>query len=204
MFIKSTVVMKTLIILTVLLLMGMALAQQNYCDSLNIQYEIIHLEFHSGYDVIKIKVPPYLSTAELMDQIRKVVIWPDSPPPRKKTMIYVYKDMDAVGAVSKTGAVYMPGKGFYWDLRDWKPDSSFLRAPTPMEIEIYNVYLDSLLKKGIRMGSDSIKQMVAESYQISPRKLDSIYCQIKWWLEIQKRKKRSVVKLSDDLYLKIK
>lgn len=178
--------------------------QQTYCDSLGICYEIVHMEFHQDYDVIKIKLPPYLSSAEVMEQIRKVIFWPDAPPPKKRTKIYVYRDTDTYGSSSKTGAVYIPGKGFLWDLRDWKPDSSFLRTPTPAEIRIYNTYLDTLLRRPLQWDDSTARRAVSQALGISRSHLDTVYFRVKWWLQVQKRAGRKTVKLNDQLQIIIK
>lgn len=156
-------------------------AQQSAWDTLNIRYEIISQGFSDTEDVIKIRVPPYLSTAEVMEQIKLALQWPGDPPPRKLTRIYVFKDTDQVGDSSQTGAVYIPGKGYVWNLAGWKPIAFPLQDPSLLEKVIYNTLLDSIFAHGASTHNLEIKEKVARKFDITVSKLDSIYWKVKYW-----------------------
>lgn len=161
-----------------LLFLGFCLAQQKP----ERQYSIIQLEFSEEYDVIKVKVPNWLTTSELMEQLRKVLIWPGEQPPTKKTYIYVFKETDQIGARSTTGCVYIPGKGFRWDLRYWHPEMRVTAQPTEDEIEIYNTFVECLLRNGFTFDNQRVRQQIANRYHISVARLDTIYTRVlHWW-----------------------
>ena len=163
-------------------------------DTLNIQYQLVETHYLSMEDVFKIKVPPYLTTAEVMEQIRLAVRWPGDPPPRKITTVYVFRDGQKRGASSKTGGIYVPGKGFRWDMADWEPDVSILEfQPSDKDKLLYNFLLDTLFAAGISSEdmSDStelpIKKAVARDFEMSVAQLDSVYYHVKWWIDLQRR-----------------
>jgi hypothetical protein len=150
-------------------------------DSLNIQYSIVGMMFYQDHDVLKIKVPPWLKSSELVFQIKKAVI-PDDNPPHKKTYIYVFKETDQVGATSKTGAVYTPGRGFRWDLKDWKPTIFSGNTPTAKDFEIYNDFIDTVIREGLTLNNIESRQKVAREHQLTLAQLDSICAYVKYWL----------------------
>jgi len=166
-------------------------AQEVTWDTILVQYQIIHQECTPSYDIIKIKVPPFLSTAEVMEQIRLLLFFPGHPPPKKEIRVYVFKETDPIGSWSKTGCIYKPHKGIFWDLRDWKPDSSWIRMPTEKEINIYNVYLDSLFRHGVPYTDSTmdLKMRVARHFKITPSQLDTIYYRVKLWQDALKRQR---------------
>ena len=167
-------------------------SQQPIWDSLNIQYRLVNTYYNQYENIFKIKVPPYLKTHEVMEQIRLVVQWPGDPPPKKKTVVYVFKEDVPENATSKTGAVYIPGKGFFWDMGDWQPDTSLLHYhPRPEDKFIYNTLLDSLFAHQAFSDIDTgkvkpIKRNVARQFGLSVVELDSIYYRVKWWLNLHK------------------
>jgi hypothetical protein len=184
--------MKIGFIFPLILLFTSAYSQPARWDSLNIQYQLLQSNYFEAEDVIKIKIPPFLSTREVMEQVKLVVQWPGDPPPAKKTTVYVFKENATVGDRSKTGGRYIPGKGFFWDLKDWKPDTT-IRHYTPRFIDrlIYNTLLDSLLDNGIysidfENKEKATKQKVAREFEISVTQLDSIYYRVKWWWDLNK------------------
>ncbi|RMF58457.1 MAG: hypothetical protein D6748_08650 [Calditrichaeota bacterium] len=167
-------------------------SQKAIWDSLNIQYRLVNSYYNQFENIFKIKVPPYLSTSEVMEQIRLVVQWPGDPPPTKRTIVYVFKEDVPEDATSKTGAVYLPGKGFLWDMRDWQPDTSILSyTPTPEDKVIYNTFLDSLFAHQEFSDNSSekvkgLKKNVAQLFDITVSELDSIYYHVKWWLNLHR------------------
>lgn len=179
-------------IFPLILLFNSAYSQSARWDSLNIQYQLLQSNYFEAESVIKIKVPPFLSTREVMEQVKLVVQWPGDPPPVKKTTVYVFKENAVVGDRSKTGGRYIPGKGFLWDLKDWNPDTT-IHHYTPRFIDrlIYNTLLDSLLDNGVysidfESKEKATKQNVAREFEISVSQLDSIYYQVKWWWDLNK------------------
>lgn len=172
------------------------LAQESPWDSLNIQYRLIQNHYQPFEDIIKIKLPPYLSTSEVMEQVKLAVQWPGDPPPRKKTIVYVFKEDAAEGDVSRCGGMYLPGKGFKWDLGDWKPDTSVLSyTPSYLDRLIYNTFLDSMFTNGmytfeLEEQETPTKHKIARHFAITVGALDSIYYHVKWWASIQKSRQR--------------
>ena len=150
-------------------------------DSLNIQYSIVGMMFYQDHDILKIKVPPWMKSSELVFQIKKAVM-PDDNPPHKKTYIYVFKETDQVGATSKTGAVYTPGKGFRWDLKDWRPTIFSGNTPTDEDFEIYNDFIDTVIQEGLTLNNTESRQKVAKKHQLTLARLDSICAYVKYWL----------------------
>lgn len=167
-------------------------AQQAGWDTLNVQYRLLQTNYEPYEDIIKIKVPPHLSTREVMEQVKLVIQWPGSPPPRKKTTVYVFKDADPKGTRSKTGAVYRPGKGYRWDMRDWQPDLSIYQYnPRDRDKTIYNTLLDSMFVNGFfalefEEKDSGIKDNVAKNFDLTVAELDSIYYRVKWWCDLNK------------------
>jgi len=155
---------------------------QNVQDTLDICYEIITQEFNSDETIVKIKLPPYLSTPEVMEQIKLAVQWPGDPPPEETTVVYIFKETDKVGVESKTSAIYVPGKGYKWFLNDWIPTEIHLQEPTVMEKLIYNTLLDSMFAQGLTMDNNmEIKDKIAKQFNMTVPKLDSIYFKVKYW-----------------------
>ncbi len=166
----------------------LATSPAQWHDTLNVQFDILYQEYNEFYNVIKIKLPSHLSTAEVMAQIRLLLFFPGCPPPSKETRVYVFRELDTIGAVSKTGCIYRPGKGFLWDLRDWHPDSSLLTPPTEWEKQVYNEYLDSLFAGGMHLNEykDRAREVVARRHGLTPRQLDTLYYRVKYWWERNK------------------
>jgi len=157
-------------------------AQASTPDSLKIQYAIVGIYFNEDHDIIKIKVPPWLQTSDLMFQIKRAVIWPGEPAPTKLTYIYVFKETDQVGDVSQTGAVYTPGKGFKWSLSSWQPTPKPSGIPTEKDFEIYYVLIDRILQDGATLGDQELRSKVASEFSLTLNELDSIYTFVKYWL----------------------
>ena len=157
-------------------------------DSLQIQYSIVGMYFHEDHDVIKIKVPPWIKTSDLMLQIKRAVLWPGEPPPDKKTYIYVFKETDQVGDVSQTGAVYTPKKGFVWNLSSWKPTQMPEGIPTERDFEIYYYLIDRIIRDGLNFGDRKIRSAVAKEHSLTLSELDSIYVFVKYWLAEEEKK----------------
>jgi hypothetical protein len=169
------------IVLIVCLLAVSLYAQKSSQDTLDIRYEIISQKFHTDETIVKIKLPPYLSTGEVMEQIKLAVQWPGEPPPEKLTYIYVFRDANQIGDSSRTGATYVPGKGFVWQLTEWEPIEFPHKEPTQLEKVIYNTLLDSMFAHGLSMHNVKIKEKVAKKFDITVSKLDSIYFKVKYW-----------------------
>lgn len=170
------------IFLFAILFLNSVLSQTSQ-DSLNILYQIVSQQFLGNENILKIKLPPFLSTVEVMDQIKLSVQWPGEPPPSEKTLIYVFKETDKIGTESTTGAIYIPGIGYKWNLQNWTPMSFDLREPSLQEKLIYNTFLDSMFANGITLNNDDaeIKEVIAKQFNISVSKLDSIYIKVKYW-----------------------
>lgn len=181
-----------LLFISLIMYCGVCFAQKPIWDSLDVQYRILQSHYQPFEDIIKIKVPPHLSTRQVMEQVKMVVQFPGAPPPRKKTIVYVFKDDDRKGATSKTGCIYSPSKGFQWDLRDWHPDLSIYHyEPSIRDKLLYNTLLDSMFTHGFfalefEKEESSIKENVAKQFRISEAELDSIYFRVKWWLNLNK------------------
>ena len=150
-------------------------------DSLNIRYEIVAQNFNAHETILKIKLPPYLSTPEVMEQVRLSVQWPGDPPPKDKTIVYVFKETAKIGDESKTGAIYFPGKGYKWQLEDWTPEEIPLVEPTVKEKLIYNTLLDSIFARGMTIHNEEIKDQIAHQFDMTVSELDSIYLKVKYW-----------------------
>jgi hypothetical protein len=159
-------------------------------DSLKIQYAIVGMQFHEDRDILKIKVPPWLKTSDLMAQIRRAVWWPGNPPPKKKTYVYVFKETDQVGETSKTGAVYMPNQGFHWNLASWKPTQMPGGVPTQNDFALYYYLIDKIIQDGSNFGEQEIRSLVAKEYSLTVKELDSIYVFVKYWLAEEENKKK--------------
>ena len=170
------------IALPILLIMYVCLdAHPSGRDTLNIRYEIVTQSYFRDKDIIKIKVPPFLSTVEVMEQVKLVLQWPGEPPPKKVTSVYVFKETDPVGEISITGGTFIPGKGIAWSLADWKPIELSLSEPTIREKIIYNTLLDTLFARGLSAGDVKVKNRIADKFGITSTKLDSIYFKVKYW-----------------------
>ncbi|RMH79106.1 MAG: hypothetical protein D6681_19445 [Calditrichaeota bacterium] len=158
----------------------------------NVCYQLVNTDYREYETIIKIKLPPYLSTREVMEQIKLVVQWPGEPPPPKRTTIYVFREDADDDAISGTGARYLPGKGFLWDLKDWHPDSSiFQYVPSKLDQVIYNTLLDSMFARGMftpefDSRDFSARKNVARWFNLSVEELDSIYYRVKWWLDLRR------------------
>ena len=168
------------------------LGQATMWDSLNVQYRLIQSNYGIYEDIIKIKLPPHLNTSEVIRQVRMVVQFPGSPPPQKKTTVYIFKDDARVGDRSKNGGVYQPGKGFKWDLEDWHPDGRiFSYEPRDFDFLVYNALLDSMFTNGFYAlefedEESASKQNVARRFDLKVAELDSIYYRVKWWKDLRK------------------
>jgi hypothetical protein len=155
-------------------------------DSLEYSYSIVGMEFYGDHDIIKIKVPPWLKTSELIPQIKRVLFWPGGPPPTKKTYIYVFKETDQTGNSSHTGAIYIPGTGFIWELSDWEPAKIPEGNPTSKDFEVYYEFVDQIVQTGLSFGNTNVKEKVAAEYNLTLTELDSIYSFVKYWISNKK------------------
>jgi hypothetical protein len=179
--IKNEAVIETAIIIILFLLMintGFLIAQ----DSLEYQYSIVGMEFYADHDVIKIKVPPWLKTSEVISQIKAVLFWPDRPAPEKTTYVYVFKETDQIGETSNTGAVFFPDKGFLWSLSDWSPAKIPEQTPSEKDLYIYYSLTDRIIEQGSSFSNIEVKKEIARQYHISTSTVDSIYTFVKYWL----------------------
>jgi len=159
-------------------------------DSLQIQYAIVGMAFHEDHDIIKIKVPPWIKTSDLMAQIKRAVIWPGEPPPEKTIYIYVFKETDQVGDVSQTGAIYTPEKGFIWNLTSWTPIQMPTSIPTKRDFEIYYDLIDQIIQDGSSLENRKIRSSIAREYSLTLPELDSIYVFVKYWLAEKEKRHR--------------
>jgi len=144
-------------------------------DSLQIQYSIVGMHFHEDHDVIKIKVPPWMKSSDLILQIKRAVLWPGEPPPDKITYVYVFKETDQVGEESQTGAVYSPKKGFAWKLSSWEPTQMPAGIPRERDFEIYYDLIDRIIRDGSNFGDWKFRSAVAKEHSLTLSELDSIY-----------------------------
>jgi hypothetical protein len=151
-------------------------------DSLDYSYSIVGMAFYKDHDIIKIKVPPWLKTSELVTQIKRVLFWPGSTPPSKKTFIYVFKETDQIGESSNTGAIYIPKEGFIWKLSDWKPAKIPDSIPSESDFAVYYSLIDQIIKTGSSLDNTMVKKRVAAEHNLSLFQLDSIYSMVKYWL----------------------
>lgn len=156
-------------------------------DSLEVQFSIVGMNFYADHNVIKIRVPAWLKSSELIPQIKRSVVWPGEPPPAKLTYIYVFKETDQIGEKSKTGATYIPGKGFRWSLSDWQPAEIPEGIPTERDLGIYNHFIETILTEGSSLDNQDAKKKVARLHNISIAELDSIYSWVKYWLAKKQR-----------------
>ena len=76
--------MRVLLLIT-LLFTSSIYSQESYYDSLGVKYRLLTTQYNPKDVVIKIAVPPYLNTREVMDQVRLCVQLPGQPLPTKKT-----------------------------------------------------------------------------------------------------------------------
>lgn len=181
--------LKQLIIFMVIILY-LSSPSENPQDSLQIQYAIVGMAFYEDHDVIKIKVPPWIKTSDLIPQIKRAVIWPGKPPPEKTTYIYVFKETDQVGEVSQTGAIYTPEKGFMWNLSSWIPIQMPVGIPTKRDLEIYYDLIDQIIQDGSSLENRKIRSSIANKYSITLYDLDSIYVFVKYWLVEEEKRHR--------------
>jgi hypothetical protein len=157
-------------------------------DSLQVQYAIVGMSFYSDHDVVKIKVPPWLRTSELMEQIKLSILGPSYTPPLKKTYIYVFSETDQVGDISSTGAVYIPGEGFFWCLSGWTTKTTPNQNPSEKDLEIYYTLVDRIVQNGSTLDNLEIREQVAAEFSLSISQLDSIYSWVKYWIGLQQSK----------------
>lgn len=185
--------MRVIILMGWLFFGSILTAQEETWEQLDIQYRLLQTHYGQTADVIKIKVPPYLTTSQVMAQCRLALQWPGDPLPQKKTTIYVYRDDAPVGTMSGVGLLYTPGKEIQWDLAEWQPDTLiFSYEPTPLDKIIYNTVLDSLYAEGMyasELESDyaPVKKQLAKDFELTVQQLDSIYYRVKWWGELKKK-----------------
>ncbi|MFZ0390425.1 MAG: hypothetical protein WAN36_08190 [Calditrichia bacterium] len=147
-----------------------------------IRYSIVQMRFGPHVDTLKVKVPDWLNTSEVMEQINLLIFWPGEPPPAKQCVIYIFRDTDPIGAVTDNGALYRPGRGITWSLREWNPRKITRRTPSPEEIEIYYALVDSILANGATIHNREVLQAVAREYHVTTSRLDSIYLEVRYWL----------------------
>lgn len=177
--------------------------QESAHDTLDIKYYLIENTYAQYEDIVKIKLPPYLSTAEVMRQIQLAVQWPGDPPPSKRTKVYVFREDAVIGDRSSMGAVYFPGRGFQWQLAEWRPDLTIYRyRPRASDKVLYNTLLDSLFAGNMFASEYSTepksgskiqfrrKENVADLFEVSISEMDSIYFRVKWWLDLNPNEKR--------------
>ncbi|MBN2366211.1 MAG: hypothetical protein EH225_09490 [Calditrichaeota bacterium] len=151
-------------------------------DSLEIKYSIVGMNFYHDHDVIKLKVPSWLSSSELILQIKRSIMWPGEPPPRKTTYIYVFKETDQIGDVSRTGAVYIPEKGFIWSLSGWDPLEPPNTPPSEEDLRLYYYFIDRVIQNGSTLNNSRIRSQIAHEYSLTLAELDSICSWVKYWL----------------------
>jgi hypothetical protein len=178
---------KRLSIFTIIIL-NLSLKGEIPQDSLQIQYAIVGMSFFEDHDVIKIKVPPWIKSSDLIPQIKRAVIWPGQPAPVKTTYVYVFKETDQVGDVSQTGAIYQPDKGFIWNLASWIPAQIPSGIPTKRDLEIYYDLIDQIIQDGSSLQNQKIRSSIAEEYSLTIHDLDSIYVFVKYWLAEEEKK----------------
>jgi len=152
-------------------------------DSVDIEYSIVGMEFHTDYDVLKLRVSPWLSTEELMNQIKRAVLWPGAPLPKKETYIYVFKETEKIMENSPIRAIYHPERGFDWELHKWKPAIIPNNTPSQHEIVIYNHLIDCIIEEGSTLDNLNIRKKVAKDFNMTVGELDSIYCWVKFWMD---------------------
>ena len=157
-------------------------------DSLKVQYAIVGMSFYSDYDVVKIKVPPWLLTSELMEQIKLSVSGPSSTLPDKKTYVYVFKETDQVGDISSIGALYLPGKGFSWCLSGWTAQNIPDQIPSEKDLEIYSTFIEQIVINGSTLDNLEVREQVSQKYSLSVSELDSICSWVKYWMGLQQKK----------------
>ena len=157
---------------------GLLVAQ----DSLEYQYSIVGMAFYADHDIIKIKVPPWLKTSEVISQIKAVLFWPDRPAPKKTTYVYVFKETDQIGETSSTGAVFFLDKGFLWSLSGWVPAKIPEQIPSEKDLNIYYSLTDRIIEQGSSFNNLELKREIAKQYNISTGTVDSIYTFVKYWL----------------------
>lgn len=147
-------------------------------DTLNIRYRLVGANRYFGdQNIIRIKVPPFLSTEEVMEQVKLALQWPGDPPPKKVTKVYVFKEMEPDGEKSPNWATFVPGKGISWNLTNWKPTEFSLSEPTVREKLIYRALLDTVFS----FDETETKKKIANDFGITRTKLDSIYFKVKYW-----------------------
>jgi hypothetical protein len=159
-------------------------------DTLQIQYSIVGMHFYEDHDIIKLKVPPWLKSSDLIPQIKRSIMWPGEPPPVKTTYIYIFKETDQVGEKSQTGAIYKPKKGFIWNLSSWEPTEMSKEMPMERDFKIYYYLIDQIIQDGSDLGNRKIRSTVAEEYSLTLSELDSIYVLVKYWLSEEVKKSR--------------
>jgi hypothetical protein len=152
-------------------------------DSLGIKYSIIGMRFYNNYDVIKVKIPNWLTKSQLMYQLKSVLFWPGDPPPKKKTHIYVFKETDQVSDISDVGCTYSPQNGFTWNLECWEPETIEFTVPSERDLLIYNTLTDTLITAGLTLSNEKIRTEIACKFGITLHELDSIYMRVKYWWE---------------------
>ncbi|RMG62623.1 MAG: hypothetical protein D6715_12070 [Calditrichaeota bacterium] len=157
-----------------------------------VYYQIVSLDAEPERTVIKIKLPPQLSTAQLMEQVRLVVCWPGEEPPEKPLLIYVFPDTAPSDQPYQIGALYVPGKGFAWDLRDWRPVAWQPEDPSQENKELYNMVVERLLGQAMDFAgeeSEAIKAVAREQH-LSPQRVRQAYFRVKHWLVWQSLHRR--------------
>jgi len=174
---------KIVLCLSLLVILSIYPSNGTTQDSLGIKYAIIGMKFYDSYDVIKVKIPNYLTKNQLMDQLEHVLFWPGDPPPKKKTHIYVFKETDQIEDISEVGCTYLPRKGFTWNLECWEPEPIEFTIPTERELLIYNTLTDTLITTGLTLNNERIRKEIAWKFGISLHELDSIHMRVKYWWE---------------------
>ncbi len=178
------------LILLFLLAMTVLMSASRAQDSLQVEYSIVSMNFYHDHDEIKIKVPAWLKSSDLVFQIKRSILWPGEPPPQKRTYIYVFKETAQIGDVSSTGAVYIPGKGFIWSLSEWDPVDPPEGHPSEQDLNIYYSYIDRVIQQGSSLNNNRIRSQIAMDNAITISELDSIYSWVKYWLHKKKEEEQ--------------
>ncbi|MCB0286242.1 MAG: hypothetical protein KDE57_06255 [Calditrichaeota bacterium] len=164
-------------------------------DTVDIRYRRAEVLFSTNEDVITIKVPTYLNKFDVMEQIKLAVQFPGTPPPEKKTTVFVLRDDQNKNDKTKNCGIYKPGKGYQWRLDDWQQDDAiFDYEPSEVDKLLYNTILDSMYAQEIspltfEENESDTKKQIAKMFEKSVAEVDSIYFRVMWWRGLQAAKK---------------
>jgi hypothetical protein len=93
-----------------------------------------------------------------------------------------------VGEESQTGAIYVPKKGFIWNLSSWEPTLMPEGIPHERDFEVYYYLIDRIIQDGSNFGDRKIRSAVAKEYSLTLSELDSIYVFVKYWLAEEEKR----------------